>query len=331
MKCILILAILQCCPRGAAYSGRWSLAIKRETTKKERSLLPLSLSSLPDRDDESLNSGPVKQIVSRRSALLAGASVILLPSIARAFPRLPALPTVNIGVETGGSSGPLIQYKDPLGLFALALPKGWFKIRPTAEGDLPDFKGRGRRGSRIFSSGEISNPYAPKVLSVERFPVRVLLEDAGVTGDIDENMLQTWPSVGKGETLAAIIINRRDAESIANGKSMLTRLVPGSVSMSDSTLTFRATTEVPVTRPEILEEQTGRREIRRISYFRGELRPGETVASAAPKPTQGEELAAAKPTSIITALWTSIAEADLEDLSGFEDTIEAIQDSFEVF
>jgi hypothetical protein len=249
------------------------------------------------------------------SPYLAGVSIPEMPSLPRSFV-----------IETGGSTGPLLEYKDPLGLFAISLPKGWFKIRPTAEGDLPDSQGRGRRGSRIFSAGEISNPYSPKVLSVERFPVRNLLQDAGVTSDLDEARLGTWPTVGKGETLAEILLNRRDAETIANGKSLLTRMVPGSVVVTNTTLVFKAVTDVPVTRPEILEEQTGRREIRRVSFFRGELRAGETVASRAAITDMDTS-----PTAIITALWTSIAEADLEDLGGFETVVRDIQDSFVVY
>ena len=99
------------------------------------------------------------------------------------------------------------------------------------------------------------------------------------------------------------------------------------MNITDTTLTFKATTDVPVTRPEILEEQTGRREIKRITFFRGELRPAETVSGK----SASESEDAGPPTVIVTALWTSIAEADLEDLSGFEETIGNIQESFEVF
>lgn len=156
--------------------------------------------------------------------------------------------------------------------------------------------------------------------------MRNLLQDAGVTSDLDEARLGTWPTVGKGETLAEILLNRRDAETIANGKSLLTRMVPGSVVVTNTTLVFKAVTDVPVTRPEILEEQTGRREIRRVSFFRGELRAGETVASRAAITDMDTS-----PTAIITALWTSIAEADLEDLGGFETVVRDIQDSFVVY
>ena len=51
----------------------------------------------------------------------------------------------------------------------------------------------------------------------------------------------------------------------------------GSAKVSGSTLEFACVTDVPIMRPELLEEQTGRREIKRINFFRGELRAKETM------------------------------------------------------
>jgi hypothetical protein len=66
-------------------------------------------------------------------------------------------------LSTSGLSKPaaatnLIPFKDPLGLFELGVPKGWFKVRPTVKGDLPNAEGKGRRGARIFSAGDVSDP-----------------------------------------------------------------------------------------------------------------------------------------------------------------------------
>ena len=106
----------------------------------------------------------------------------------------------------------LSKFKDPLGLFEISLPKGWYKVRPTAAGDLPNSDGKGRRGARIFSAGEVSNPYAPFVLSVERFPARSILEYAGVLGD--PGSLDTWSRLGKAQAVAELLVNRRDAETV---------------------------------------------------------------------------------------------------------------------
>ena len=59
------------------------------------------------------------------------------------------------------------------------------------------------------------------------------------------------------------------------GKSLTTKIVPGSVVATDTTLTFLATSDVPVMRADLLEEQTGRNELKRLTLFRGELRPQE--------------------------------------------------------
>lgn len=217
----------------------------------------------------------------------------------------------------------LSTYEDPVGFFRVDLPKSWFRVRPTAEGDLPNAEGKGRRGARIFSSGDVSNPYAAKVASVERYPATLLLGgQVPRTGSPD-----TWPKLvtavgGKVEDLVDIVVNQRDAETAAMGKSMTTRLLKDSVAVSDTTLTFAAVTEVPVMRPDLLEEQTGRREIRRLSLFRGEMRAAETMGIK-----NSPEQDAPRP--IITALWTSVEESDYKE-PAFGAVVDAIVASFDV-
>ena len=54
-------------------------------------------------------------------------------------------------------------FEDPL--FTLSVPKGFFTLRRTQKGDLPDSKtGNGRRGSSIFTAGNMAKA---EVIAVE--------------------------------------------------------------------------------------------------------------------------------------------------------------------
>ena len=57
-------------------------------------------------------------------------------------------------------------FVDPVGLFVISTPEKFFRLRRSAKGDLPDAKtGKGRRGSSIFSAGDMSKA---EVVAVER-------------------------------------------------------------------------------------------------------------------------------------------------------------------
>ncbi len=57
-------------------------------------------------------------------------------------------------------------FLDPKGLFAINVPKRFFAIRRTVKGDLPNEKtGQGRRGSSIFTAGDMSKA---EVVAIER-------------------------------------------------------------------------------------------------------------------------------------------------------------------
>ena len=63
------------------------------------------------------------------------------------------------------------DFVDPQGLFSLRVPKNFYTLRRTVKGDLPDAKtGKGRRGSSIFTAGNMAKA---EVVAVERYPVRV--------------------------------------------------------------------------------------------------------------------------------------------------------------
>lgn len=56
---------------------------------------------------------------------------------------------------------------DPLGLFVIIVPQRFFSLRRSAKGDLPDTKtGQGRRGSSIFTSGDMAKA---EVVAIERY------------------------------------------------------------------------------------------------------------------------------------------------------------------
>lgn len=116
-----------------------------------------------------------------------------------------------------------------------------------------------------------------------------------------------------------MLVNRHDAESTKLGKSMTTSVVKGSVNLEGNTLTFQAVTDVPVMRADLLEEQTGRREIKRLSLYRGELRQGEVMGL--------NDKAPARP--IVTALWLSLEASDYSEVAT-RARFDAIRDSFDV-
>lgn len=124
----------------------------------------------------------------------------------------------------------------------------------------------------------------------------------------------------QAELLADVLVNRRDAETTKLGKSMTTSVVKGSVVLDGNTLTFQAVTDVPVMRADLLEEQTGRREIKRLSLYRGELRAGQVMGAS-------DKVEAR---SIVTALWLSLEASDYGE-AATKARFDAIQNSFTVF
>lgn len=92
------------------------------------------------------------------AAAASGIAPLLFSTVARADSD-PTATTVQ-GVE-------MKMYIDPQGMFAVNVPKRFFALRRTAKGDLPDEKtGSGRRGSSIFSAGDMAKA---EVIAVERY------------------------------------------------------------------------------------------------------------------------------------------------------------------
>mmetsp|Transcript_14133 Transcript_14133/g.21199 ORF Transcript_14133/g.21199 Transcript_14133/m.21199 type:complete len:290 (-) Transcript_14133:1-870(-) len=170
-----------------------------------------------------------------------------------------------IAVDITSAPVEMKTFVDPKGLFALNIPKGFFAIRRTAKGDLPDEKtGKGRRGSSIFTAGDMGKA---EVIAVERFPTFALLADEGITPVGD---LSSFPSIGDPTAVANLIALRRDKDKKGQARTFL---VPNSVSVSEDglTLRFEMATEIDVQKPELLLEQTGVSELKRITLAKATL------------------------------------------------------------
>jgi hypothetical protein len=102
--------------------------------------------------------------VSNRRDWMAGASIAAVASFF--LPMSPAnadvlVPTTLVVAEE------MKSFVDPQGLFALTVPKSFYTLRRTQKGDLPDAKtGKGRRGSSIFTAGNLAKA---EVIAVERY------------------------------------------------------------------------------------------------------------------------------------------------------------------
>ena len=73
----------------------------------------------------------------------------------------------NAEESTAVATVEMKEFVDPQGLFAIRVPKDFFTIRRTEKGDLPDSKsGKGRRGSSIFSAGNMAKA---EIVAIERY------------------------------------------------------------------------------------------------------------------------------------------------------------------
>ena len=58
------------------------------------------------------------------------------------------------------------DFVDPYGLFSITVPSSFYTLGRKSKGDLPDEKtGKGRRGSSIFTAGNMAKA---EVIAVER-------------------------------------------------------------------------------------------------------------------------------------------------------------------
>merc|ERR1712071_274377 len=126
----------------------------------------------------------------------------------------------------------------------------------------------GRRGSSILSGGDMAKA---EVVDIERYPIRVLLEDEGIAPVGD---LSTFcPGVGNNpKVVAELITLHRDKERQMQ-QSAKSRLDPDSLALSadGKTLTFTLTNEIDVQKPELLMEQFGIDRLIRITLVKATL------------------------------------------------------------
>ena len=217
--------------------------------------------------------------------LLLPAAALAVPAFVAGFPA-PASAAVDVSelvqAQEAAAPVPLKTFLDPEGLFALEVPQGYYTLRRKAKGDLPDEKtGAGRRGSSIFTAGNMAKA---EVLAVERFPTRVLLEDAGVdpTSISPDADLGTIRKLGDPAAVAELLTQRRDKDKSGSNSSK-SRLDRDSVRVSEDgrTLTFQVRIQIDVQKPELLMEQMGVSELYRVTVARATLEAGDGNLMAA--------------------------------------------------
>lgn len=99
---------------------------------------------------------------------------------------------------------PLERYVDPKGVFALELPKQFYRIRRTIEGDII------RRGNAIFSAGDLTKN---EIVSLERYPALAVAKLEGI-GPLLPNgpdgPVTALAQLGKPLAVAKLLAERRD-------------------------------------------------------------------------------------------------------------------------
>jgi len=163
---------------------------------------------------------------------------------------------------------PMKMFVDPKGLFALSVPQRFFTLRRTEKGDLPDEKtGKGRRGSSIFTAGDLVKT---EIIAVERFPAATLLLDQGLEVKEGED-LSDFTKMGTPAAIAELLYLKRERET-QQSKSR-SSLLTESIKLSDDgkVLDFMLSTNIDVQKPELLLEQTGSSELIRVTSARATL------------------------------------------------------------
>lgn len=221
----------------------------------------LSTATIDDNDEDMcLSTSTTRRNWLNGMMVAAGSTLISSPLVARADDA-PVAEIVAPAAAAAAAPAPtpleMKEFVDPAGLFSLRVPKGFYTLRRTQKGDLPNSKtGKGRRGSSIFTAGNMAKA---EVVAVERFPTRVLLEENGIqaTGD-----LSTFPAIGDAKAVASLIVLRREKDAQNQGTRVLDSI---EVTPDGKTLSFRLKTEIDVQKPELLLEQEGVSELFRVT------------------------------------------------------------------
>jgi hypothetical protein len=163
-------------------------------------------------------------------------------------------------------------FVDPQGMFAINVPVRFFAIRRSAKGDLPDAKGQGRRGSTIFTAGDMAKA---EVVAIERFPTELLLSENGISSTTGSS-LASITDIGEPRAVANLLALKRDRDKDG---TLNTKVVPDSIQLSNDQqeLMFLLRTKIEVQRPELLLEQTGSAELYRITAGKASVRAGNNI------------------------------------------------------
>jgi len=244
---------------------------KRRTTSAKRPTASSLWHRRAGHDDAATTKDPApinsSSTNSNRRDLLASFAAAIATSTVFSFPSPSTAVAEDLATTTAVNGLEMKSFVDPKGLFVLNIPKRFFSLRRSAKGDLPDEKtGSGRRGSSIFSAGDMAKA---EVVGIEYFPVRVLLEEFGIQAT---GSLSTIPDIGEPTAVANLIALRRDKDRPGGGASS-TKILPNSVSVSPDgkELSFQLKTEVAVQKPELLLEQYGVSELYRITAAKASL------------------------------------------------------------
>ena len=116
--------------------------------------------------------GPTESLggSSSRREWIATTASIAFPAVASFFlepSKADAADAIATTEAAADTATPLAMktFVDPQGLFSLRVPSTFFTLRRTVKGDLPDSKGKGRRGSSIFTGGNMAKA---EVVAVEK-------------------------------------------------------------------------------------------------------------------------------------------------------------------
>jgi len=132
-------------------SGFSPASIQPARTRSDDVSSNVRLSAIPEK-----NYGAISRRDVGFGAIFSFAAMLLSPFPARA------------GIDVSEATPvPRKLFVDPKGLFTIIVPENFFSLRRTSKGDLPDEKtGKGRRGSSIFTAGNMAKA---EIVAVERY------------------------------------------------------------------------------------------------------------------------------------------------------------------
>jgi hypothetical protein len=241
-------------------SSSSSLASRRRNSGDEKDTLPSATIHTA--------STSRRQAIAKLSTMTTTA--VVLTSTGRPYSIANAAETTVQNMETTTTTTtPPIEMKefvDPYGLFTIQVPTGFYTLRRKAKGDLPNEQtGKGRRGSSIFTAGNMAKA---EIIAVERFPTRVLLEENGI--DASTGKLSTFTDLGEPSAIANLINLRREKDKPGVSNTIIAK-DSVQVSPNGQVLMFQLKTEIEVQKPELLMEQYGVSQLFRITTAKASL------------------------------------------------------------